>query len=135
MRTMLFTKFGLIFAAVSSQVSASDFAVSEKSAADLGRANAGQATQTDDAAAALNNPALMTGYDRITVTGVATGIAARSRYVDLGSLDAIGQPLGGDTSGFIRDAIVPAFYSVFPLGERLAAGFAVSAPFGLSSRY
>ena len=43
---------------------ADSFAVNEYSASDLGRANTGRVTQTEDPAAAFGNPALMTEFDR-----------------------------------------------------------------------
>ena len=47
---------------------ADSFAVNEYSASDLGRANTGRVTQTEDPAAAFGNPALMTRFDRATAS-------------------------------------------------------------------
>jgi long-chain fatty acid transport protein len=114
---------------------ADSFAINEYSARDLGLANAGRATQTGDAGAAFGNPALLVRLHRAMVTGNVSSILGDAQFDDRGSTDLLGGSLGGDTSGFLKDAIVPALHAVYPLNERMALGLSVTAPFGLSTKY
>ena len=75
---------------------ADSFAVNEYSASDLGRANSGRVTQTDDPAAAFGNPALLTAFERPEVSLGVSGIFGNAEYDDRGSTDAFGNPLGGE---------------------------------------
>lgn len=115
---------------------ADSFAINEYSANDLGRAVAGRTTQTDDPAAAFGNPALMPLFEERAVSGTLSGIFGTSDFDDRGSTDVLGQPLsGGDTSGFLQDAVVPALHYVHPLNRRWSAGVSVTVPFGLATKY
>jgi len=124
-----------IFILCSSQAWAGGFAINENSAADLGRANTGRVTHTQDASAAFGNPALMTAFEHLTVSNTGSFITGRATFEDAGSVDALGQSLGGDTDSFFDDALVPALHAVLPLSDKLAAGFSIAAPYGLSSTY
>jgi len=114
---------------------ADGFKINEYSASDLGRANTGRVTQTEDAAAAFGNPALMSYFDTRTASGSVSAILGDSNFSDDGSTDLVGQPLGGNTSGFLQDAYVPSGHIVYPWRDRLAFGLSVAAPFGLSTDY
>ncbi len=114
---------------------AGGFAVDENSAADLGRANAGRATQTTDASAAFTNPALLTRFDGPMVSGTLSGNYIISKFRDEGSVNVLGIPLAGNDENFLKDAVVPALYVVYPISERLAAGVAVNAPFDAVVKY
>ena len=114
---------------------ADSFAVNEYSASDLGRANTGRVTQTEDPAAAFGNPALLTHFDRPAVSLVASGILGNAHYDDEGSTGVLGNPLGGDTTGFLSDEALPAGHAVYPLSDQVAFGLSVTVPFGLSTDY
>lgn len=114
---------------------AGGFSINENSALDMGRANTGRVTQTDDASAAYGNPALMVHYDNLTISNTLSYISGSARFEDTGSVDLTGQSLGGDTQGFFDSAIVPSLQVVYPISEGLAAGFSLNAPYGLSSTY
>ncbi|WP_158085651.1 OmpP1/FadL family transporter [Henriciella aquimarina] len=132
-RTSLLT---FIFASTAlSAAHADSFAVNEYSASDLGRANTGRVTQTDDPAAAFGNPALMTAFEKAQVSLVASGILGNAKFDDDGSTDALGNPLGGNTDGFLTDNFIPSGHLVYPLNDRVALGFSVTVPFGLSTDY
>tara|TARA_R110001606_G_scaffold117794_1_gene247732 strand:+ start:156 stop:1481 length:1326 start_codon:yes stop_codon:yes gene_type:complete len=111
------------------------FAVNEYAASDLGRANTGRVTQTDDPSAAFGNPALMTGFSQPQVSFNASGILGNAQYEDGGSVDALGNPLGGNTDGFLSDSFLPSGHAIYPLNDRLAVGLSVTVPFGLSTNY
>jgi len=114
---------------------ADSFAVNEYSASDLGRANTGRVTQTDDPAAAFGNPALMTAFDRPVVSLVVSGIIGNAEYEDRGSTDALGNPLGENTDGFLTNEAIPSGHAIFPLGDEVAVGLSITVPFGLSTDY
>ena len=114
---------------------AGGFSINENSAADLGRANTGRVTQTQDASSAFGNPALMVRYEHFTISNTASYITGDASFEDQGSIDLTGESLGGDTDGFFDSAIVPALQLIYPISERWAAGLSVNAPFGLSSTY
>lgn len=139
MKTRLKLSLGSSFVgllmAVSPAAFAGSFALNENSAVDLGRANSGRVTQIDDASAAFGNPALMTRFERLTITAAGSYINGTAEFQDQGSTDLLGNSLGGDADGFFDDAVVPAFHAVFPLNERVSAGLSVNAPYGLSSTY
>lgn len=111
------------------------FAVNEYASSDLGRANTGRVTQTDDPAAAFGNPALMTAFARPQASLNASGILGHADYEDGGSVDALGNPLGGDTEGFLSDSFIPSGHAIYPLNDALVLGLSVTVPFGLSSDY
>ena len=114
---------------------AGGFAINENSAADLGRANTGRVTHTQDASAAFGNPALLTAFEHLTVSNTGSFITGQTTFEDGGSVDVLGQSLGGDTDSFFDDALVPALNAVLPINDKLAAGFSIAAPYGLSSTY
>lgn len=121
--------------AISTPAFAGDFTVDEHSAADMGRANAGQATHTSDASVAHSNPALMTQFDQPTITTNIAGVFPSSRFTDSGSVDLLGAPLGGNTKGFVKNAVVPSLYAVYPINDRLAAGLAITSQYGTDVTY
>lgn len=115
---------------------ADSFALNENSTIELGRANAGSTTQTDDASAAYGNPALMSLFEAPTFKFSVSGVfGADETFSDGGSTDVTGAPLGAGAGNFLDDAAVPALHVVYPLDERWALGFSVSVPFGLSTSY
>ena len=114
---------------------ADSFAVNEYSASDLGRANSGRVTQTEDPAAAFGNPALLTRFEQAKASVVVSGILGNAEYEDQGSTDAIGNPLGGNTDGFLSSEALPAGHLVYPLNDKVALGLSVTVPFGLSTDY
>jgi long-chain fatty acid transport protein len=114
---------------------ADSFAINEYSARDLGLANAGRVTQMGDASAAFGNPALLARLGRAMISGSVSGILGDASFANQGSTDALGRPLAGNADGFLQDAIVPALHGVYPLNDRMAVGLAVTAPFGLATKY
>ncbi len=124
----------VLMSAVSAK--AAGFAVQEYSVRDLGAANAGGAALAQDATTVFSNPAGMTRLDRVHINAGVHAILGKGRFTNQGSVDAIGQPLSGGTGGdFLSDALVPNFYAVIPLSDRLRFGVGVSAPYGLSTEY
>ncbi|GAA3963209.1 OmpP1/FadL family transporter [Allohahella marinimesophila] len=120
--------------AISGQVSAAGFQLSEHGARGLGRANAGEAAIGDTAAVLARNTAAMTRLEGINVSGVLS-------FIDLEveangtttTASGITLPANDDNAG--PNAFVPGFYSSYQLDEKLFVGFAVFSNFGLKTDY
>lgn len=61
----------------------------------------------------------------------ASGIEIGSEFRNGSSIPAFAQPLRGDGGDAGDWNLVPAAYFVLPVGDTLAFGFGVNAPFGL----
>jgi len=114
---------------------ASGFALLEQSASRLGTAFAGTAAAADDATTVYFNPAGMTALRQPEAVVSASGIEIGSEFRNAGSTAAFAQPLGGNGGDAGDWNLVPAAYFVLPVGESLALGFGVNAPFGLKLVY
>jgi long-chain fatty acid transport protein len=114
---------------------AAGFALLEQNASGLGNAYAGTAAVAEDASTIFFNPAGMT-----LLPGRQVVVSADLIYLDT-TFNGSGTnnfpiPLGTEEGGNIGDwAAVPSLYFSMPIGERLAAGIGVSAPFGLVTEY
>ncbi|HEX2763234.1 MAG TPA: outer membrane protein transport protein [Allosphingosinicella sp.] len=116
------------------------FYLQEQSVRGWGRANSGEAA--DRGAASLWwNPAAIGGQERAEAAFGATGIFPRGKIDDAGTLiDRPGLPplpVGGLSR--LEDPIVrgvaPGSAFALPLGDRIALGLAVTAPFSFTSDY
>ncbi|HEX8514271.1 MAG TPA: outer membrane protein transport protein, partial [Allosphingosinicella sp.] len=138
-RLLLFgTTAGLIMTAGSAE--AAGFYLQEQSVRGWGRANSGEVA--DQGPASLWwNPAAIAGIAETEAAFGATGILPSGRVSDSGTLiDRPGtppEPVGGLSP--LRDPIVrgvaPNNAFALPLGDRIAVGLAVTAPFSFTSRY
>ena len=114
---------------------ASGFALLEQSASRLGTAYAGTAAAADDATTVFFNPAGMTSLREPEAVVSASGIEITSEFRNDSSVAAFAQPLG-DNGGDAGDwNFLPAAYFVLPVGDELAFGVGVNAPFGLKLIY
>ncbi|HET6397226.1 MAG TPA: outer membrane protein transport protein [Pseudoxanthomonas sp.] len=133
---------GIAGALACGHAQAAAFQLKENSVKALGRAMAGSASAKGDASVVVNNPALMSTFDRTTVQGDATAIDLSFKFDGSGSAAAgtpLQQPLtggnGGDAGGL---AAIPAASFILPLEggfEYLTLGAMISAPFGLKTDY
>ena len=121
---------------------ASAFQLKENSAKAQGRAMAGAASAKGDASVVVNNPALMSTFDRATAQVDVTAIDLSFDFRGGGYAAAgtpLQQPLTGGNGGNAGDVVpVPAMSFILPLGEDfqyLTLGAMVSAPFGLKTDY
>lgn len=105
------------------------FQLLEQSPAQLGKAFAGTGTDISDASTVYFNPAGMTRLERLSLTAGANLVATQADFEDRGSTYPGGE---GDTDEY---SFIPNLYAVAPLGDRLAIGFGVNAPFGLVSEF
>jgi long-chain fatty acid transport protein len=119
---------------------AAGFYLQEQSVRGWGRANSGEVA--DQGPASLWwNPAAIAGTARAEAAFGATGILPSGRVSDTGTLidrpGAPPEPVGG--LPVLRDPILrgvaPNNAFALPLGERIAVGLAVTAPFSFTSQY
>ena len=133
---------GIAGALACGQANAAAFQLKENSAKAQGRAMAGAASAKGDASVVVNNPAVMSTFDRTTVQSDVTAVDLSFRF-NGGGTAAAGSPLqqpltggnGGDAGGL---AAVPAASFIMPLSgqfEYVTIGAMISAPFGLKTEY
>ena len=121
---------------------ASAFQLKENSAKAQGRAMAGAASAKGDASVVVNNPALMSTFERTTLQGDVTAVDLSFEFDGSGyaaSGTPLQQPLSGGNGGNAGGVTpVPAMSFILPLSdgfEYLTLGAMVSAPFGLKTEY
>ena len=133
---------GIAGALACGQAQAAAFQLKENSVKAQGRAMAGAASAKGDASVVVNNPAVMSTFDRTTVQGDVTAVDLSFRFDGGGNAaagSALQRPLtggnGGDAGGL---AAVPAASFIMPLSgqfEYVTVGAMISAPFGLKTEY
>ena len=120
------------------QAGASGFQLREQSVRNLGKSNAGSIVGADASHVSLN-PAAMTNLGMRTFKVDATVIDLNADFSGGGSVLAgtpLATPITGGNGGDPGDAtVVPNVSAVFPVGERMALGVAIGAPFGLKTEY
>jgi long-chain fatty acid transport protein len=114
---------------------ASGFSLLEQSASRLGTAFAGTAAAADDATTNYFNPAGLVRLEGPQAAFVASGVGIQSRFSDRASQAAFGQPLGGQGGDAGGWNFVPSAYATLPVGEDLAVGIGINAPFGLTLEF
>jgi len=133
---------GVAGALACGQVHAAAFQLKENSVKAQGRAMAGSASAKGDASVVVNNPAMMSTFDRTTIQGDVTAIDLSFKFDGSGyaaSGTPLQQPLTGGNGGEAGGVTpVPALSFILPLSdgfEYLTLGAMVSAPFGLKTEY
>lgn len=132
----------VVGALAAGQAGASGFQLRENSTKALGRANAGSAIASGDAAVVSNNPAAMTKFDRLTVQSDLTVIDLTAEFTGSACTPVsatVCVPIGGGNGGDPGDpTLVPAMAAVLPLTgafEGLTLGASITGPFGLATEY
>ncbi|MCK0745558.1 OmpP1/FadL family transporter [Chromohalobacter nigrandesensis] len=121
----------------SGQAAASGFQVREQSAKVLGNAMAGAAAGAEDVSYMTYNPAAIGNVEGTQVAGGISYIDASFELTDASASPA-GSPLSYDRGGSRKggeEAWVPSFAFKTRLDERFDLGLAISAPYGLSTKY
>ncbi len=108
---------------------AGGFQLWEQSAAGTGNYHAGAAAIANDASTDFYNPAGMTRLKHAQVSAGVVYIPTSLRFNGKVMTQATGEVDGG------TDNFVPNLHLVIPLGSRVAFGFSVTTPFGLTSDY
>ena len=127
-----------IFGGGTGTASAAGFALIEQSASGMGNAFAGAAATAEDASTVFYNPAGMSRLEgkQITVGGHVIDLSAK--FSNSGSSKPaaiVTNPLGGNGGDAGGIAVIPNFYFVMPIGDRVNFGVGVNAPFGLVTEY
>ena len=120
---------------VSQSAWSAGFALLEQSSSRLGTAFSGTAAAADDASTIYFNPAGMLNLERNEALLSFSDIKIKSEFADSASQAAFAQTLGnegGDAGGW---NFVPSAYWSSKIGDRLALGLGVNAPFGLKLEY
>ncbi|MEE1672916.1 outer membrane protein transport protein [Agarivorans aestuarii] len=114
-------------------VNAAGFQLVEHSASGLGRSFAGEAAIADNAAVMARNPAAMSMFDTIAVSGALSYIAPDVYVKGNTGVDGIDQAL--TNNDVVPGAAVPAGYFIQPLSDKWAWGVGMFSNFGLSTDY
>jgi long-chain fatty acid transport protein len=116
---------------------AAGFALLEQNASGVGNAYAGSAAIAEDASTVFFNPAGMTLLPGPQVVVAGHGVNVDTKFSGTASTAPIPfAALGTNTGGNAGDlALIPNLYFAMPIGERLALGIGLSAPFGLKTEY
>jgi long-chain fatty acid transport protein len=120
--------------------SASGFQVRENSAAYQGTAFAGQGSGNQDLSVIFANPATMTQFSGSAIEANATEIVPRAQFTGSATTTGLGFATVG-VSGSNADvdggtlAFVPSIYAMTSITSDLKAGIAITAPYGLMTRY
>lgn len=129
---------GLVVAAACTPAFGAGFALIEQSASGQGNAFAGAAAVAGDASTIFFNPAGLTRLEDPQVLLAFHGIFSDAKFRNNGSTGNPvfdGTALGGPNDDGGGEAFVPNLYVSIPLSDTLVAGFGISAPFGLETRY
>ena len=105
------------------------FQVNEHSASGLGRAFAGEAAIADNASVIARNPAAMTRFDRMEISGSLSLIEPSIDVETVGSSPA---QKYNDVAPF---AAVPAGYFVMPINDKWAWGIGMFSNYGFATDY
>lgn len=109
---------------------ASGFALSEQSVSALGTANAGRASDVQDASVTYNNPAAMVQLKRAQATGSVSFLDARAR------ISNVTAPLGGTNDGnMVPHTYIPSGHFTSGDQGRWAWGVSAYGSFGLKTNY
>ena len=115
------------------------FALAEQSASGMGNAFAGAAASAQDASTIYFNPAGMGLLPGAQVVVAGHAVDFRAEFSDSGSsLPPAGGgllPVGSTNPDAGGTLFIPNAYFALPLGEKLAFGVGVNAPFGIKTEY
>lgn len=122
------TLIAVSVALASSQAMAAGFQLNSQSATGVGRAFAGDAIIADNASVLSRNPAAMALFDK---DALSIGMTYADVQVDVKDVNFAG---GAVDLGSIDDAgsgkVIPNFYYIHPINDKIAVGFAAFSNFG-----
>ncbi|MCE9686816.1 OmpP1/FadL family transporter [Shewanella sp. AS16] len=128
MKTFNKTLIAVSVALASSQAMAAGFQLNSQSATGIGRAFAGDAVIADNASVLARNPAAMALFDK---SSLSLGLTYADVQVDVKDVNFAG---GAVDLGSIDDAgsgkVIPNFYYIHPVNDKIALGFAAFSNFG-----
>ena len=121
------------------QAEAAGIMIMEQSVKELGQAFSGASTNIDDASAVFFNPGAMGRLHGSLFSFAGYAVIPSTQFHDDGSRLATqlgGAPLTGRNGGDGGvTTLIPNFYAVHELTERLVLGLGINAPYGVHSSY
>ena len=124
-----------LLALPASQVIAGGFQLSDHSVTGLGRNHAGYGVVGDDASAVQFNPAGLTLLNKKQVQFGAVINMVSADIEDNGSSLPPGRTGNSSEDGTPSAVVVPSFYYVHPVSDKLVLGLGFTAPFGTNTDY
>jgi len=116
---------------------AAGYALKEQSPTAQGSAFAGATAEAADVSYMFYNPASMSYQSGSQAIAGLNYIAPQSEANNVGARTAAGAPItggdGGSDAG--ENAVIPVFYGMTSVSERLKVGMGVNVPFGLETSY
>ena len=114
---------------------ADGFGLSGHSVEGVSVSHAGSVAGYSDGSGAYLNPASLTSIEKPTVSIGAHYIPLKFDMTSGGSTAVGGALQGSDTNEHDMSGVIPNFYGVIPLSDRVAAGLYLNVPFGLGTKY
>lgn len=137
-KKILISSLSISCLALQAPALAAGFAIIEHSASGMGNAFAGAAAVGEDASTVWFNPAAMSKLgDKAQMSVAGHIIVPTAKFTDTGSgfTSPLAPPLAGANDDGGSNALVPNFYYVRPINEKMTFGLGVNAPFGLEVTY
>ncbi len=144
-KTLLLSSSFCIFTFTIQNAHAAFFALREQSAYSQGASFAGASAQVNALSSSFFNPSIITEFEGLTVEGTLSVILpftdadtslananTGNATIDATRLAAFGNRVTTDNIG--KEALVPGSYLSYQINDKLWAGFAINAPFGLGTR-
>ncbi len=133
--TMLAAAMPAVIVALASPAAwSAGFAIREQSTSAQGSAYAGVSAGGDDVSSIFYNPATMTLYEGINISGQLSWIVPDINLKNASASTIFGNPVTGSDSGNIGpQALVPAFYGSWQISPDWFLGLSFNAPFGLTT--
>jgi len=138
-KTLLATSVSIALSSWAGSASSAGFALIEQSVSNMGTGYAGGAAHASDTSTLYFNPAGMTRLEGTHASAALHLIKPSTKFSDGGSTFAPalgGAPMGGGNGGDAGGwAAVPHTYVSHQLSDNAWLGFAINAPFGLTTEY
>jgi len=111
-------------------------AIMEQSVKELGQAFSGAPTNVSDGSMVFFNPAAMSQVRSRLVTSAGYLLIPFAEFHNQSSTTVSGAPLrGGDGGNFVDPSMIPNFYYVHPLTNRITFGMGFNVPFAAHNSY
>ncbi|OQW42374.1 MAG: aromatic hydrocarbon degradation protein [Proteobacteria bacterium SG_bin4] len=111
-------------------------AIMEQSVKELGQAFSGAPTNVSDGSMVFFNPAAMSQVRSRLVTSAGYLLIPFAEFHNQSSTTVSGAPLrGGDGGNFVGPSMIPNFYYVHPLTNRITFGMGFNVPFAAHNSY
>lgn len=124
------TLLAIAITLASTQASAAGFQLNSQSATGLGRAMAGDAIIADNASVLARNPAAMALFEEKTLSANVTYAAIDVSIDDVSANTIFGKQDFGGLDSAADDKIIPSFFYINPVNDKIAFGFGAFSNYG-----